>query len=380
MPENFDDLKSLRGVGNKTASVVTCVALGGNALPVDTHVFRLAHRLGLSDGKTPDAVMNDLKAEFPEKAGMTCITRSFFTADIPAKVSVRRATNATFNSFAIIIMKTYEIKSKKQFSEKVNEYVVYAPDVAHRARAGQFIILRATEDGERVPFTVCDYDREKGTITILVQTVGYSTMILEKLSVGDSICDFVGPLGKPTDLSGFDKILLVGGGIGSAVIYPQAKQLMLENKAADVIVGARNESLVIYENDFKKFQRVFVMTDDGSAGEKGFVTDKIKNLLDEGRKYDCIFAVGPLPMMKAVCALTKNYGVKTIVSMNTIMVDGTGMCGSCRLTVDGKVKYACVDGPEFDGHLVDFDEAINRSKFYKEQEKEHVCRLTGEIR
>lgn len=278
-------------------------------------------------------------------------------------------------------MKTYEIISKKQFSEKVNEYVVYAPDVAHRARAGQFIILRVTEDGERVPFTVCDYDREKGTITILVQTVGYSTMILEKLSVGDSICDFVGPLGKPTDLSGFDKILLVGGGIGSAVIYPQAKQLMLENKAADVIVGARNESLVIYENDFKKFSNeFFVMTDDGSAGEKGFVTDKIKNLLDEGRKYDCIFAVGPLPMMKAVCALTKNYGVKTIVSMNTIMVDGTGMCGSCRLTVDGKVKYACVDGPEFDGHLVDFDEAINRSKFYKEQEKEHVCRLTGEIR
>lgn len=278
-------------------------------------------------------------------------------------------------------MKTYEIISKKQFSEKVNEYVVYAPDVAHRARAGQFIILRGTEDGERVPFTVCDYDREKGTITILVQTVGYSTMILEKLSVGDSICDFVGPLGKPTDLSGFDKILLVGGGIGSAVIYPQAKQLMLENKAADVIVGARNESLVIYENDFKKFSNeFFVMTDDGSAGEKGFVTDKIKNLLDEGRKYDCIFAVGPLPMMKAVCALTKKYGVKTIVSMNTIMVDGTGMCGSCRLTVDGKVKYACVDGPEFDGHLVDFDEAINRSKFYKEQEKEHVCRLTGEKR
>ncbi|MGN0751754.1 MAG: sulfide/dihydroorotate dehydrogenase-like FAD/NAD-binding protein [Christensenellales bacterium] len=278
-------------------------------------------------------------------------------------------------------MKTYEIISKKQFSEKVNEYVVYAPDVAHRVRAGQFIILRATEDGERVPFTVCDYDREKGTITILVQTVGYSTMILEKLSVGDTICDFVGPLGKPTDLSGFDKILLVGGGIGSAVIYPQAKQLMLENKAADVIVGARNESLVIYENDFKKFSNeFFVMTDDGSAGDKGFVTDKIKSLLDEGRKYDCIFAVGPLPMMKAVCALTKNYGVKTIVSMNTIMVDGTGMCGSCRLTVDGKVKYACVDGPEFDGHLVDFDEAINRSKFYKEQEKEHVCRLTGEIR
>lgn len=278
-------------------------------------------------------------------------------------------------------MKTYEIISKKQFSEKVNEYVVYAPDVAHRVRAGQFIILRATEDGERVPFTVCDYDREKGTITILVQTVGYSTMILEKLSVGDTICDFVGPLGKPTDLSGFDKILLVGGGIGSAVVYPQAKQLMLENKAADVIVGARNENLIIYENDFKKFSNeFFVMTDDGSAGEKGFVTDKIKNLLDEGRKYDCIFAVGPLPMMKAVCALTKNYGVKTIVSMNTIMVDGTGMCGSCRLTVDGKVKYACVDGPEFDGHLVDFDEAINRSKFYKEQEKEHVCRLTGEIR
>ena len=275
-------------------------------------------------------------------------------------------------------MRMYEIISKKRFSEKVNEYVVYAPDVAHRARAGQFVILRVTDDGERVPFTVCDYDREKGTITILVQTVGYSTMKLEELGVGDSICDFVGPLGKPTDLSDYEKILLVGGGIGSAVIYPQAKQLRLENKAADVIVGARNESLVIYEDDFKKFANdFFVITNDGSAGEKGFVTDKIKNLLDEGRKYDCIFAVGPLPMMKAVCALTKNYGVKTIVSMNTIMVDGTGMCGSCRLTVDGKVRYACVDGPEFDGHLVDFDEAINRSRFYKGQEAEHICRLTG---
>ena len=275
----------------------------------------------------------------------------------------------------------YKITEKVALNPTVTKMVIEAPLIAKKAKPGQFIIVRPFEDSERIPLTVAGYDREKGTITILVQTVGYSTMILEKLSVGDSICDFVGPLGKPTDLSGFDKILLVGGGIGSAVIYPQAKQLMLENKAADVIVGARNESLVIYENDFKKFSNeFFVMTDDGSAGEKGFVTDKIKKLLDEGRKYDCIFAVGPLPMMKAVCALTKKYGVKTIVSMNTIMVDGTGMCGSCRLTVDGKVKYACVDGPEFDGHLVDFDEAINRSKFYKEQEKEHVCRLTGEIR
>lgn len=275
----------------------------------------------------------------------------------------------------------YEILSKKQFSEKVNEYVIFAPDVAHRALAGQFVILRVNEDGERVPFTVCDYDREKGTITILVQTVGYSTMMLERLNEGDSLQDFVGPLGKPTDLSEYHDILLVGGGIGSAVVYPQAKQLWRENKTADVIVGARNESLIIYENDFKKFAKnLFVMTDDGSRGEKGFVTDKIKSLLDGGKSYDCIFAVGPLPMMKAVCALTKNYGVKTIVSMNTVMVDGTGMCGSCRLTVDGKVKYACVDGPEFDGHLVDFDEAINRAKFYKEQEKDHVCRLLGEVK
>lgn len=278
-------------------------------------------------------------------------------------------------------MKTYEILSKKQFSEKVHEYVIYAPDVAHRAKAGQFVILRVDEDGERIPFTVCDYDRALGTITILVQTVGYSTAMLEKLNVGDCVKDFVGPLGKPTDLSEYKHILLVGGGIGSAVIYPQAKQLLSENKAADVIVGARNESLVIYESDFTRFAKnFFVMTDDGSKGEKGFVTDKIKSLLDGGEKYDCIFAVGPLPMMKAVCALTKNYGVKTIVSMNTVMVDGTGMCGSCRLTVGGKVKYACVDGPEFDGSLVDFDEAINRSKFYKEQEKEHMCKLTGGIR
>ena len=278
-------------------------------------------------------------------------------------------------------MKTYEIISKKQFSEKVNEYVVYAPDVAHRARAGQFIILRATEDGERVPFTVCDYDREKGTITILVQTVGYSTMILEKLSVGDSICDFVGPLGKPTDLSGFDKILLVGGGIGSAVIYPQAKQLMLENKAADVIVGARNESLVIYENDFKKFSNeFFVMTDDGSAGEKGLVTDALRALIESGEKYDEVIAIGPVIMMKFVAALTKKYGIKTVVSMNPIMIDGTGMCGCCRVTVAGKTRYACVEGPEFDGHEVDWEEAMHRLTAYREDEKKHMCRLTGEIR
>lgn len=272
----------------------------------------------------------------------------------------------------------YEIIKKRVLASNVNEYKIYAPAVAKHAKAGQFIILRVDKEGERIPFTICDMDKGKGTITILVQTVGAGTMQLAAKKEGESLSDFVGPLGNATDLSQYSKILLVGGGIGTAVIFPQAKFLKMQGKAADVIVGARNKSLVMYENEFlQNSGKLFIMTDDGSYGEKGFVTDKIKELLDSGIKYDCVFAVGPLPMMRAVAALTKNYGIKTIVSMNSIMVDGTGMCGGCRLTVGGETKYACVDGPEFDGHLVDFDEAINRSRFYKENESEHICRLTG---
>ncbi len=273
-------------------------------------------------------------------------------------------------------MEKYTIISKKTLAERVNEYVIYAPAVAKHCLAGQFIILRVDEDGERVPFTICDYSREQGTVSILVQEVGYTTMRLAMLNEGDRLCDFVGPLGNPTDLSAYKRILLVGGGIGTAVIFPQAKQLFAEGKPADVVVGARNVFLVMYEEQFKKNCAAFyLITDDGSSGKKGFVTDVARELFEKGERYDAVFAVGPLGMMRAVCKLTAEYGIPTIVSMNSLMVDGTGMCGCCRLTVGGEVKYACIDGPEFDGHKVDFDEAISRSRMYKEIEDEHTCRL-----
>lgn len=267
---------------------------------------------------------------------------------------------------------------KVQLAENVIEYTFEAEDIVKNAQAGQFVILRVDSQGERVPFTICDFDRIVGTLTILVQTVGYSTAKLAQLNVGDYIHDLVGPLGNPTDLSHAKKIMLVGGGIGTAVIYPQSKQLCRANKKVDVILGARDKSLLMYEQEFRaNCQNLYVMTDNGSYGEKGFVTDKLKQLLDQNAEYDLVFAVGPLQMMKAVCELTKQYNIETVVSMNSIMVDGTGMCGCCRLTVGNQTKYACVDGPEFDGHLVDFDEAISRSTFYAEQEKEHICRIRG---
>ncbi len=267
----------------------------------------------------------------------------------------------------------YEILKIRRLAPNVREYAVYAPEVAKHAKAGQFIILRVDENGERVPFTICDYDKNAGTVTVLVQEVGYTTMLMGRLNEGDCLKDFVGPLGKPTDLSGYKNIVLIGGGIGTAVIYPQAKQLKREGKAADVIVGARNKELIMYEAEFKAAAReLYLTTDDGSYVRKGFVTDVLKELLDK-KHYDCVFAVGPMPMMKAVCNVTKEAGVHTVVSMNSIMVDGTGMCGGCRVSVGGQRKYACVDGPEFDGHLIDWDEAISRLGTYKEHEAE--CRL-----
>ena len=274
----------------------------------------------------------------------------------------------------------YPIQAIRHLAENVVEVVVSAPRVAAHAKPGQFIILRVDEEGERIPFTICDLDKQAGNVTVLVQTVGYSTRLLAQKKAGESIADCVGPLGRPTDLSAYRNILLVGGGIGSAVIYPQAKALHAEGRPADVIVGARNKSLIMYEDNFRSYsKRLFLTTDDGSYGEKGFVTDVVRRLAGE-MSYDCVFAVGPLPMMRAVCNVTKEFGIKTIVSMNSMMVDGTGMCGCCRLTVGGEIKYACVHGPEFDGHLVDFDEAINRSRIYREQEAKHVCKLTGEVR
>lgn len=273
-----------------------------------------------------------------------------------------------------------KILRKRALAPRVKEYVIDAPLVAKHCLAGQFIILRVDNDGERIPFTICDYDRAAGTVTILVQEVGYSTMKLALVPEGGEISDFVGPLGKPTDLSEYSRIALVGGGIGSAVIYPQAKQLRAAGKPADVIVGARTKELIMYEDEFRAAaNELFLATDDGSYGVKGFVTDVLRDGLEKG-KYDCVMAVGPMPMMRAVCALTEKYGVKTVVSMNPLMVDGTGMCGCCRVTVGGKTRYACVDGPEFDGHEVDWAEAMNRLGAYREQEKEHLCRLTGEKR
>ncbi len=271
----------------------------------------------------------------------------------------------------------YLIEAKRTLAENVNEYVIAAPEAARNAKPGQFIILRVDAEGERVPFTICDINRTLGTVTILVQTVGATTAKLAELGAGDYIADFVGPLGNPTDLTGYDKVMLVGGGIGGAVIYPQAKYLASVGKPATVVLGARNESLLMYEREMGNFASdLHIMTDDGSKGGKGFVTDKVRELLGK-EKYDVVMAVGPLMMMKAVCDVTREFGVHTIVSMNSVMVDGTGMCGCCRVTVGGERKYACVDGPEFDGHLVDFDEARLRAGFYKEQEAEHMCRIRG---
>ena len=276
-------------------------------------------------------------------------------------------------------MKRFEIVSKRQLAPNVHEYVVYAPMVAQHCLAGQFIILRTDENGERVPFTICDYSRKDGTVCILVQEVGYTTLKLSRMNQGDCLEDFVGPLGNPTDLSAYSRICLVGGGIGTAVIYPQAKQLFSEKKQVDVIVGARNKDLLMYVDNFKaNCNDLYLVTDDGSSGKQGFVTDMLDELVRGGKQYDCVFAVGPLAMMKAVCKLTKSLSIPTIVSMNSMMVDGTGMCGCCRVSVGGKIMYACIDGPEFDGHLVDFDEAILRSKTYKEQEQEHLCNLRRE--
>ncbi len=272
-----------------------------------------------------------------------------------------------------------QLLQKRELAANVNEYVFSAPEIAKYAKAGQFVILRVDDEGERVPFTLCDSDNKLGTVTLLVQSVGYSTYKLAQLKVNDYISDMVGPLGNATDLNAYNKIILVGGGIGVAVVYPQAKYLHGLGKDVTSIIGARNESLVMYEQEMRRYSNnAYVMTDDGSYGEKGFVTSKLKELLDSASGYDCVFAVGPLMMMRAVCELTRPYGIKTVISMNSIMVDGTGMCGGCRLTVDGKTKYACVDGPEFDGHSVDFAEAINRSAYYKSIEQEHLCRLKGE--
>lgn len=271
----------------------------------------------------------------------------------------------------------FKIVSKINLNDTTCEYEIEARLIAESCRAGQFVIVRVDDDGERVPFTIAGYDRKKGTVTIIVQTIGEATYLLSQKKSGDYVADIVGPLGNATDLSDYENVILVGGGIGSAVIFPQAEELKKTGKKVTVVLGARTKELIIHEEDFRKrSDEIIIMTDDGSYGEKGFVTDAVKGLLQEGG-YDCVFAVGPLRMMQATCKVAADFGVKSIVSMNSIMVDGTGMCGGCRLTVGGKTKYACVDGPEFDGSLVDFEEAVNRSRIYKGQEQEHYCRIRG---
>ena len=273
----------------------------------------------------------------------------------------------------------YRILTKETLNPTVIKMEIEAPYVAKKAQPGQFIILRTDEDGERIPLTVADYDREKGTVTIIFQIVGATTEKLGHMNEGDFLADFVGPLGKATHTEGLKKVAVVGGGVGCAIAYPVTKKLHEQGCEVHAIVGFRTKDLVILEKEFRDASSKFVlMSDDGSVGEKGLVTDALKKLLDSGEKYDEVITIGPLIMMKFVCKLTKEYGVKTIASMNPIMIDGTGMCGGCRLSVGGKTVFACVDGPEFDGHEIDFDEAIERSSMYKPFERhkyEETCHL-----
>jgi ferredoxin--NADP+ reductase len=276
----------------------------------------------------------------------------------------------------------FKIVRKEVLNPSVSLMEISAPYIARKAEPGQFIILRTDEKGERIPFTIADYDREKGTITIIYQKVGASTEYLDTLNEGDFILDFVGPLGVASHFENVKRVAVVGGGLGTAIAYPQAKKLHKMGVRVDMINGFRNKDLIIIENLCRKAcSNLYTMTDDGSNGNQGFVTAKLKELIQSGADYDLVVAIGPLVMMKAVCDLTREYNIKTIVSMNPIMIDGTGMCGGCRLTVGGETKFACVDGPDFDGHLVDFDEAILRSKMYRNQEESarhnHRCRMEG---
>jgi len=279
----------------------------------------------------------------------------------------------------------YKIVTKRALNSTVTLMEVEAPLIAQKAEAGQFIIFRVDEKGERVPLTIADYDRAKGTVSIIFQIVGASTKRLNDLNEGDTILDFVGPLGVATHIGpDVKRVCVIGGGVGNAIAYPQAKALHNAGIAVDMIAGFRSKDIVILEDEMKAVtDNLYIMTDDGSYGEKGLVTNKLQALIDAGNKYDEVIAIGPVIMMKFVAATTKPYGIKTIVSLNPIMVDGTGMCGGCRVNIGGETKFACVDGPDFDAFQVDFDELMKRNTFYKEREAidmEHLCRLTGEKR
>ncbi len=272
----------------------------------------------------------------------------------------------------------YPILMKQQIGPETWRMRIEAPRVARRAQPGQFVMLRVDADGERIPLTIADFDRQNQTIDIIFQAVGDTTRQLAGLAVGDGLHDFLGPLGKPANLPDHGRVICVGGGVGAAVVYPEVKALHERGVTVDVIIGARNEDLLILEDEIRAVcHELYVTTDDGSRGRKGLVTDVLKELLVKDH-YDEVIAIGPVIMMKFVSLTTREFGVKTTVSMNPVMVDGTGMCGGCRVTVGGETKYACVDGPEFDGHLVDFDEAMRRLTTYRDEERAaHTCRIGG---
>lgn len=278
----------------------------------------------------------------------------------------------------------FKILSKRRLNPTMTWLVIDAPLVAKKARPGQFIILRTDEYGERIPLTMAGHDAEKGTIDLIYAAVGRTTMLMDQLEEGDYLLDVVGPLGKPTHMEGLKRVAVVGGGTGNALAYPLATGMHKEGIHVDMIAGFKNKEMVILEDEFKAgTDRLFLTTDDGSYGEKGFTTDKLKELIEAGNEYDEIVAVGPPVMMKFVCKIAEEYGIPSVASLTAYMNDGTGMCGGCRCVIGGENKFVCVDGPEFDGSLVDWDELIRRNSFYKDQEQEdakHICRLTGGVR
>ena len=272
----------------------------------------------------------------------------------------------------------YEILEKKVLSATVKLMKIKAPLVAKKALAGQFIILRIDEKGERIPLTIADYDRKNGTITVIFMEVGETTKQLGKMNVGDNILNFAGPLGQPSEIEKYGTVVCIGGGVGIAPLYPIIRELKKAGNYVISILGARNEKLLMLEKEIEGFSdELHICTDDGSKGTKGFVSNVLQTIIDEGKKIDVVWAIGPVIMMKVVADLTKKYDIKTIVSLNPIMVDGTGMCGGCRVSVGGETKFACVDGPEFDGHLVDFNNLMLRNRRFVEEEK-HACKLLEE--
>lgn len=278
----------------------------------------------------------------------------------------------------------HKVVYKRQLSHDMFWMELEAPYVAAKARPGQFIIFRVDEYGERVPLTMAGSNKEKGTVTIIFQAVGRSTSLLSQVEEGESIADITGPLGRPTEMEGLKRVCVVGGGTGNALAYPVAKGLHDAGVIVDMVSGFKTEELIVLEDEFKEaVDNFYLMTDDGTKGEKGFTTDKLKSLIDSGVQYDEVITVGPPVMMKFVCKVTEPYGIKTIASLTALMIDGTGMCGGCRVSVGGETKYACVDGPEFDGQLVDWDTLIARNAYYmaeEQEERDHVCRLTGGVR